>query len=301
MPTFLLHQHNFRVLDLSHKQLKGQFPSWLLENNTRLVFVSLKNNSFPGHFHVLLNLGFASWMDVSDNQLIGQLQGNTGNVQPNISYLDLSKNNFEGCLPHLIGNMILLDVLYVSFNNFSGEVPKELLAGCLKLQVLKLSYNSFLGHLFSSKFNLINLEVLRINDNKFSRTLSNVLSKCSGSLSFLDVSNNKMVGKTPSWICNQTKLTLLLLPDNFFNGQFGTFGDSSYEGNPFLCGLPLDKKCTSIDDLPWMPPKSSSISDGKCQIPNLLAKKKERNSLGFKLNTQISTWIYAIKIRFITG
>lgn len=131
--------------------------------------MSLLNNSFSGHFHVPLNLDFASWMDVSDNQLIGQLQGNIGNVLPNISYLDLSKNNFEGRLPHSIGNMSLLDLLDVS-NNFSGEVPKELLAGCLKLLVLKLSYNNFHGHLFSSNFNLTNLEVLRINDNKFSGT-----------------------------------------------------------------------------------------------------------------------------------
>jgi Leucine-rich repeat (LRR) protein len=181
IPTFLFHQHNLRVLDLSHKQLKGPFPSWLLENNTRLEFVSLQNNSFSSQFHVALNLNFTSWMDVSNNQLTGQLQGNIGNVLPNISHLDLSKNGFQGCLPPSIGNMSLLEVLDVSFNNFSGEVPKELLAGCLRLLILKLSYNNFHGHLFSSHFNLTNLGILKINDNKFSGTLSNVLFKCSGS------------------------------------------------------------------------------------------------------------------------
>ncbi|XP_023915451.2 receptor-like protein 1 [Quercus suber] len=149
--------------------------------------------------------------------------------------------------------MGLLDVLDVSFKNFSREVPKELLAGCLKLLVLKLSKNNFQGHLFSSNFNLNNLEVLRINDNKFSGTLSNVLAKCSCSLSFLDVDNNNMVGKIISWICNQTKLALLLLRDNFFSGQISCettsliFLDLSH--NPFSESLPSWSRKGSLNHI----------------------------------------------------
>ena len=80
-------------------------------------------------------------------------------------------------------------------------------------------------------------------------TLSGQIPKTLIELHFLavfSVTYNNLSGRTPE-----------------MKQQFGTFSEISYEGNPFLCGLPLDKKCTSIDDLPLMPQKSSSISDGK--------------------------------------
>ncbi|KAK7845953.1 receptor-like protein 56 [Quercus suber] len=45
--------------------------------------------------------------------------------------------------------------------------------------------------------------------------------------------------------------------------QFGTFDVSSYERNPFLCGLPLEKKCTRRDDSSPTLMQSSDVSDEK--------------------------------------
>ena len=45
--------------------------------------------------------------------------------------------------------------------------------------------------------------------------------------------------------------------------QFGTFNASSYEGNEFLCGFPLEKNSTIKDDSPPTPTKSSDVNDGK--------------------------------------
>ena len=111
--------------------------------------------------------------------------------------------------------MSLLDLLNLSFNNFSGEVPKELLTGCFQLQILDLSNNKFSGHLLSLNFNFTKLRVLKINDNQFSGTLS---PKCS-LMSYFDVNNNKMSDKIPTWICNNTNIDTLFLQNNFFKGQ----------------------------------------------------------------------------------
>ena len=34
VPGFLLHQHKLLELDMSHNSLEGDFPNWLIENNT---------------------------------------------------------------------------------------------------------------------------------------------------------------------------------------------------------------------------------------------------------------------------
>ena len=218
LPTFLFHQGNLRVLDLSYNMLKGRFPNWLFGNNTRLEYFTLKDNSFSGHFYLSLCLNFTLSMDVSNNQLNRQLQGNLGNVLPNTWHLNLSNNAFIGSLPSSIGNMSLLQAFDVSFNNFFGEVPKELLAGCSELIELRISNNKFYGHLLSSDFNLTKLEVLKISDNQFFGTMSNELSKRFYP-TVLDVSNNNMSGKLPTWICNQTSATVFLLRHNYFEGQ----------------------------------------------------------------------------------
>ncbi|KAJ6363311.1 hypothetical protein OIU78_003479 [Salix suchowensis] len=35
--------------------------------------------------------------------------------------------------------------------------------------------------------------------------------------------------------------------------QFSTFNQSSYEGNPFLCGPPLSRNCTPEEEAPSLP------------------------------------------------
>ena len=219
IPTFLFHQHSLRVLDLSYSMLEGQFPGWLVGNNTRLEYVSLNDNSLSGNFHLPLCLNLTYWMDVSNNQLNGKLQGNMGNMLPNIFHLKLSNNTLSGSLPSSIGNMSLLRGLSVSFNHFFGEVPKELLAGCSKLRIMELSNNNFDGHLLSSDFNYTMLEALIINDNSFSGAMSNEFPHQSLSSFFLDVSNNNMSGKIPTWICNQTYFSNLVLGNNYFEGE----------------------------------------------------------------------------------
>ena len=129
----------------------------------------------------------------------------------NIFYLKLSNNSFTGSLPSSIGNMSLLGTFDVSLNNFSGQVPKELLAGCSRLSSLVLSNNNFSGHFdWLSLINLTELFLLKINHNQFSGAMSNELPNWVF-LALLEVSNNNMYGKIPTWICNQTSVSTLFL------------------------------------------------------------------------------------------
>ncbi|PHT27543.1 hypothetical protein CQW23_32860 [Capsicum baccatum] len=83
MPNFLHYQRNLRQLSLSKCNTGGNFPNWLLENNTRLEEIYLDGNAFTGTLQLsfLPNL---KTFDISNNKIQGQLPPNIGSVFPNM-------------------------------------------------------------------------------------------------------------------------------------------------------------------------------------------------------------------------
>ena len=134
IPKFLFYQQELELVDISHNRLKGSFPVWLIENNTRLQLLNLRDNYFGGQFHLPIDhCSNLSWLDFSYNNFNGQLHENIGKMIPNLQYLNISKNHFEGFLPSSIGDMSNLEKLDLSNNNFSGEVPMKLVTNCTSL------------------------------------------------------------------------------------------------------------------------------------------------------------------------
>ncbi|CAL5444135.1 unnamed protein product [Camellia sinensis] len=241
-PKFLLHQNKLSFIDLSHNNLEGSFPNWLLVNNTKLKYLRLRNNSFVGEFHLSPDYNsYTYWMDVSDNQLIGHIQLNMGELVPYLIHINLSGNAFEGCIPSSIGKMRILEVLDLSSNNLSGEVPKQLVINCRSLHSLVLSNNKFHGRMFLDDFKLTQLEYLQLNDNQFTGPLTNAVFNLS-ELYLLDISNNNMSGKILGSMSNMIRLRTLIMRNNSFNGQFpcavvpNVFMDISH--NSFSGSLP---------------------------------------------------------------
>lgn len=100
IPTFLKYQYDLRVVDLSHNNLTGNFPSWLLENNTRLEYLNLMNNSFMGHLNLSSRPNTNMYeLDVSDNKIHGQIPTNFDVALPNLEILNISKNALKGSIP----------------------------------------------------------------------------------------------------------------------------------------------------------------------------------------------------------
>jgi Leucine-rich repeat (LRR) protein len=226
IPKFLFDQHELEKIDLSHNKLKGNFPMWLLQNNTGLRKLSLQNNSFVGKFHLPPDQHKSIlYMDISDNCLDGQLQENIGKITPYVKYLKLSQNHFEGYLPSSIGEMSHLEVLDLSFNNFSGELPEEFVANCTSLQILNLCNNRFNGEFFSKYFKLQHLSSLILNNNQFTGALPAIPLQWSPQ--YLDISNNNMLGTIPGWMLNRTSFWTFNVSNNSFEGQIPcALGDS---------------------------------------------------------------------------
>ncbi|XP_043817493.1 receptor like protein 21 isoform X2 [Manihot esculenta] len=193
---FLFHQFKLEDLDLSHNNLKGRFPYWLLQNNGGLEILNLMNNSFNGQ----LEIG--------------------AKMLPSMTYLNLARNHFEGDILFSAGDDCKLKTLDLSHNNFSGEVPERLLSNCTSLSLLRLSHNNFHGQI--ALFNLTQIDDLQLNDNQFEGTLSSLHTKFShqsyGPI-VLHLSNNRLHGEIPHWMGNFTGLIYLNLRDNLFQGQ----------------------------------------------------------------------------------
>ncbi|KAM3219482.1 hypothetical protein P3L10_024013 [Capsicum annuum] len=129
LPSFLHYQHDLIILAIDHNQLPGNFPTWLLENNTRLAGLYARDNAFIGPLKLPSSRHlYLEQLDVSNNELSGRVPANISSAFPNLNILNMSLNLFEGPIPSDIGGFHLL-ALDLSHNFLSGGVPRDLAIG----------------------------------------------------------------------------------------------------------------------------------------------------------------------------
>ncbi|CAI9113947.1 OLC1v1037512C4 [Oldenlandia corymbosa var. corymbosa] len=217
---FLFYQKELRQVYLSHNNIVGEIPIWLLENNTRLEIILLRNNSFTGKFpsNITQRLQHLEVLDISNNEFVGQVPRNMGLFFPNLKFLNLSRNYFQGSIPESPGYLDVAYAIDLSHNNFSREVPDRIGTGCPSLSYLYLSHNNLRGNFPSGSANLSRLQVLCLDNNKFSGSISNQLSR-NFELRYLDLSRNEFQGQIPSWIGNLSSMQILDLSQNQLAGS----------------------------------------------------------------------------------
>ncbi|CAJ1967707.1 unnamed protein product [Sphenostylis stenocarpa] len=168
-------------------------------------------------------------IDLGYNNITGKIPNSMGSLS-NLRFLYLESNSLLGisCTITMLikGNELeyfnLMNVIDVSSNNLSGNVPLEMymLTG---LQSLNLSHNMLSGTIPQEIGNLEQLESIDLSRNFFSGEIPQSMS----SLHYLEVLNlsfNDFMGKIPS------------------GTQLGS-SNLSYIGNSGLCGPPLSKIC----------------------------------------------------------
>ncbi|XP_058215769.1 cuscuta receptor 1-like [Rhododendron vialii] len=218
-PSFLYCQYDLRIVEISHNNLNGTFPSWLLENNARLEGLYLSDNSlvgpleFPSHPHLNILA-----IDISNNELGSRIPPNISLMFPNLTEVRMSGNVFEGNLiTHLFRDMNDLWFIDLSNNLLSGVLPDYFTTRCATLNIIRLSNNNLSGKLSPSVFNLTSLVSLYLDGNNFTGNIPESLSL--SVLQTLDISDNHFSGNLPRWIVNISGLRELVMPKNHFHGS----------------------------------------------------------------------------------
>ncbi|XP_028789524.1 receptor-like protein EIX2 [Neltuma alba] len=238
------------MLDVGRNELAGPIPSWILGSNfpkSQVLSLTMNNfhGSLPSH---LCHLSTIQILDLSMNNLFGHIPKCLQNfttmthkpsIYDTINQFFIFKNNspsywiveydfyptvrWKGKELSFKDNKRLLRLIDLSENQLSDKIPEEI-GSLSELVSLDLSNNNLSGE--------IPWELGKLH-----------------ALDFLDLSTNRFSGKIPSSLSQIDRLAVLNLSHNNLSGKIplGTqlqgFNASVYEGNPYLCGSPLERLC----------------------------------------------------------
>ncbi|KAL7616490.1 hypothetical protein Lser_V15G01266 [Lactuca serriola] len=265
VPKFFRSLTIILTLDISNNDLSGRIPKFLGKLSTLRILL-LRKNKFSGSIpKQLCKLRDVSLLDLSNNHLSGSipscLQNITGghdlafikrgrwgfgfSIESSYHY-ESTNFGFHPSIPtsetvetqnevefttktlflHYKGDILdYMTGLDLSSNKLTGEIPQEL--GLLsQIRALNLSHNQLTGPIPVNFSNLANIESLDLSSNGLTSIIPSQLVQLTF-LEVLNVSHNNLSGRLPE-----------------MKAQFGTFTKASYEGNPLLCGPPLENKCT---------------------------------------------------------
>jgi hypothetical protein len=275
-------------MDLRDNTFTSSIPNWI-GNLSSLSVLLLRDNIFDGELPIqLCLLEHLRILDVSQNQLSGPLPSCLGNLtfkeSPDKAIVDfeygflsksIEKAYYETIDPPLVDSIYSLEKGYSL--NFTEEVTefttKNMYYG-YKGKVLSymsgidLSNNNFIGAIPPEFGNLSKILSLNLSHNNLTGSIPATFSNLKH-IESLDLSYNNLNGAIPPQLTEVTTLEVFSVAHNNLSGktperkyQFGTFDESCYEGNHFLCGPPLRNNCSEEVVLSQPVPNDEQGDDG---------------------------------------
>ncbi|KAK9162271.1 hypothetical protein Syun_003173 [Stephania yunnanensis] len=185
---------SMRYLLLSSNHFEGSLPNF----PKGMDFISLSKNKFIGA--IPLTICNSSWrrIDLSHNQISGEIPSCLFNTWYPFSFVDLSKNKLQGMIPDSFGTECLLEGLNLNGNQLEGQLPRSL-ANCRGLRVLDLGNNQIYDTFPFWLEHLGSLQVLMLQSNKFHGPIRrrHIANSSFESLHIISLSDNSFTGHLP--------------------------------------------------------------------------------------------------------
>lgn len=215
-------RHNLRVaaLNLSHIPLQGTISPYL-GNLSFLSVLSLDNATLTGPIpNTLKRLPRLRELVLQRNYLSGPLPSNLFNTSSLVK-IAFAGNNLSGPLPSnasISSAFPRFQVVSLSQNQFTGQVPSGTFARFLDLQKLSLSKNHLTGTIPAELGYLRQLTVLYLGANQLTGEIPSSLGNLTN-LQQLEANQNKLTGRIPTTLGNLRNLQTLFLGVNGLTGS----------------------------------------------------------------------------------
>ncbi|KAI3796361.1 hypothetical protein L1987_39031 [Smallanthus sonchifolius] len=226
----LLHFKALKALVIASCGLTGSIPPWL-SGLARLQLLDLSWNHLTGTIPSYLG-DFESlfYLDLSNNSLSGQIPKNLTRLQ-SLCFENVTLEEGSPDFPFFKRPNVSIRGLPLQYNQIMSFPP-----------LIDLSHNFLNGSIWPEFGNLKRLHVLDLKHNSLSGGIPIELSGMT-SVETLDLSYNNLSGQIPPSLVSLSFLSKFSVAYNHLSGivpngrQFGTFSNSSFEGNKDLCGF----------------------------------------------------------------
>ncbi|KAK1282453.1 hypothetical protein QJS10_CPB22g00926 [Acorus calamus] len=245
-------------LDLSSNSLSGDVPSAAFVSCFRLTSLNLSSNHLSGDLPSVP--GTLSSLLLAENEFSGRLSDCHGLVD-----LDVSSNHLHGPIDFSDCPSLNLKNLILSYNSFSGSLPDSI-SDLYRLELLDLSSNNLTGQIPQTLCGNPNfvLKELYLQDNLFTGTVPASLANCSGLIS-LDLSFNFLKGPIPSTFGSLSRLRDLIMWLNLLDGEIPqelsmiqTLENLILDNNGLVGTIPSGlQNCTNLN---WLSLSSNELS-----------------------------------------
>jgi LPXTG-motif cell wall-anchored protein len=179
--------------------------------------IILQGKSISGTLYGIENFTSISILNISKNELTGELPENIGNIS-SLTELRLWGNSLTGEIPSSIGNLSNLTYLSLQSNQLSGAIPSSV-GNLSNLQHFYLALNNLNGDIPSTIKNMTNLEKINLSDNQLTGSIPDVSTLVS--LNQINLGGNNLSGEVPSSVYSLPYLQ-----------EFMVNGNSNLTGNP---------------------------------------------------------------------